>query len=50
MRHNDPVRVNWRKGYGAIYWLNLSLAANGVDDIHPSLNRSCPDESLLLSF
>ena len=43
MRYNDPIRVNWSKGYRVIYWLCF-LSAFYMDDIHPGLNRSRPDE------
>ena len=49
VRYNDPVRVNWSKGYGDIYWLSF-LAAFCMDDIHPSYNRSRPDQFLLLAL
>ena len=49
MRYNDPVRVNWSKGYGAICGLCF-LAASCMDDIHPGLNRGRPVEFILLAL
>ena len=36
--HNDPVRVDRRKGYGFVYWLSFFMAALCVDSIYPGLS------------
>ena len=48
--HNNPVRVDRRKGYGAIYWLGFLMSAFCVDSIYPGLNCGGSQELPLLAL
>ena len=48
--NNNPVRVDRRKGYGAIYWLGFFLFAFHVDNIYLGINCAGSQEFLLLAL
>ena len=48
--HNNPVRVDMRKGYEVVYWLSFFMSAFHVDSIYPGLNYGGPKEPPLLAF
>ena len=48
--HNNPVRVDRRKGYGAIYWLDFFMFAFCVDSIYLGFNCGDFEELLLLEL
>ena len=50
MGHNNPVRVDRRKGYEAFYWLGFFMFALRVDSIYPGLNDGDSQELLLLAL
>ena len=43
--HNNPIRVDKRKGYGAIYMLGFFMSAFRVDNIY--LGRNCGSSQAL---
>ena len=48
--HNDPTRVYWGKGYGAVYRLRLFSAIACVDRVYLGFDRGRPQKLLLLAF
>ena len=48
--HNNPIRVDMRKGYGVIYGLGFFMSALLVDSIHSGLNCGSSQEFLLLEL
>ena len=48
--HNDIIRVDMRKGYGAIHWLGFFMVAFYMDSIYPRLNYDTSQELLLLAL
>ena len=46
--HNNPVQVDRRKGYWAIYWLGFFMPTFRVDNIYPDVNYGGSQELLLL--
>ena len=48
--HNNPIRVDRRKGYEAIYWFGFFMSAFSVDSIYPGLNCGSSQKLLLLAL
>ena len=48
--HNNPVRVDKKKGYEAICWLGFFMSAFRVESIYPGLNCGSSQKLLLLEL
>ena len=50
VEHNNPVRVDKRKGYGVIYRLGFFMSTFCMDNIYLGLNYGGSRELLLLAL